>query len=206
MGKAHPVFAAVYDRMLAPMERAGLTERRVRMLGGLTGEVLDVGSGTGVNLPHYTAADRVVMTEPDPAMRSRLTAKIGQAARPTEVVDAPAERLPFPDGSFDVVVCTLVLCTVDDPAAALAEARRVLRPGGRLVLMEHVAGTGRLAGWQRRINPVWSRLAGGCQLDRDTEHSVVAAGFAPSSVERFRVLPAWAPPSPMIALTATVGP
>ncbi len=202
MPDAHPVFAAVYDRLVAPIERAGIAERRARLLGELTGRVLDIGSGTGANLPHYLAADRVVMTEPDPAMRAKLTAKLHQAVRPTEVVDAPAENLPFADAAFDVAVCTLVLCTVDDPARALAEARRVLVPGGRLVVLEHVAGVGRLATWQNRLNPIWSRLAGGCQLNRDTESAVVDAGFDPQTVERFRVLPPWAPVSPMLTVTA----
>lgn len=203
MPDAHPLFAAVYDRLVAPIERAGIAERRARMLGELTGKVLDIGSGTGANLPHYHRADQVVMTEPDPAMRARLAAKLHQAVRPTEVVDAPAENLPFEDASFDVVVCTLVLCTVDDPAKALAEARRVLVAGGRLMVLEHVVGTGRLATWQGRLNPVWSRLAGGCQLNRDTESAVVEAGFAPETVERFRVLPPWAPVSPMLSVSAT---
>jgi ubiquinone/menaquinone biosynthesis C-methylase UbiE len=200
---AHPLFAAVYDRMVAPIERAGIAERRARMLGDLTGVVLDVGSGTGANLPHYRAAQRVVMTEPDPAMRAKLTAKLAAAVRPTQVVDAPAERLPFDDDSFDAVACTLVLCTVDDPTAALAEARRVLKPGGPLVVLEHVVGTGRLATWQRRLNPVWSRLAGGCQLNRDTERAIASAGFTTRSVEHFRILPPWAPVSPMLAVRAT---
>ena len=203
MTDAHPVFAAVYDRLVAPIERAGVDERRGRLLADLSGRVLDVGSGTGANLPHYRRADEVVMTEPDPAMRARLVAKLGPATRPVEVVDAPAERLPFPDTSFDAVVCTLVLCTVDDPGAALREAHRVLVPGGRLTVLEHVRGSGALATWQHRLNPLWSRLAGGCRLDRDTESAVTAAGFTASDVDRFRVLPSWVPVSPMIALTAT---
>lgn len=198
----HKIFAAVYDRMLAPLEREVLGSRRTDLLAGLTGDVLDVGAGTGVNLRYLSAASRVVAAEPDAAMRARLERKIGDAVVPTEVSDAGAEDLPFADGSFDAVVFTLVLCTVPDPERALAEARRVLRPGGRLVVLEHVRGTGKLARWQDVVTPVWRVIGAGCHPNRDTRSAVERAGFRFAAVEEFQPMPAWIPTSPMLQGTA----
>jgi len=131
--------------MMAPVERRFLSPRRERLLRGLTGHVLDVGAGTGANLPYFKHEARVVAAEPDPAMRAKLERKLAQPTVPVEVSNATAESLPFPDATFDAVVFTLALCTVADPNEALAQARRVLKPGGRLVVLEHVRGEGRLA-------------------------------------------------------------
>jgi SAM-dependent methyltransferase len=162
------VFAALYDHLLAPSERSWLGEQRRRLLAGVSGEVLEIGGGTGVNLAHYGNVDRLVVTEPEEPMRRRLEQRARSAARPVVVQDAPAEHLPFAESSFDTVVSTLVLCTVGDPSAALAEIRRVLRPGGRLLFIEHVRGEGRRGRVQERITPLWRVLAGGCHPDRDT--------------------------------------
>jgi ubiquinone/menaquinone biosynthesis C-methylase UbiE len=191
----HRIFAAMYDRMNGPAEREFLGPRRERLLGGLTGEVLDVGAGTGANLPYLRQASRVVAAEPDPAMRRRLAPKAAAAEAPVEVEDSPAESLRYPDASFDAVVCTLVLCTVTDPDRALSEARRVLRPGGRLIVLEHVRGDGRLARWQDRITPLWTRLAAGCHPGRDTRTAVERAGFTFVEVEEFQPMPGWMPVS-----------
>ncbi len=170
--RGHRLFAAGYDRMTRSLERAWLGERRARLLTDLTGDVLDVGAGTGANLPYLRRADRMVAAEPDPAMRKRLEAKLASkpAGRrvPVEVSDAAAESLPHPDASFDAVVFTLVLCTVTDPDRALAEARRVLKRTGRLVVLEHVRGTGRPARRQDRLTPVFRRFGAGCHPNRDT--------------------------------------
>ena len=136
--EGHRLFAALYDRMNATVER------RQALLSGARGEV---GGGTGANLPHYRDVERVTLSEPDPFMREKLVA----AGVPVEVSDAGAEALPAPDGAFDTVVSTLVLCTVPDQRAALREVRRVLRPGGRLLFIEHMRGEGRAARWQDRI-------------------------------------------------------
>ena len=198
----HRIFAALYDRMTAPAERTVLGPRRVALVADLTGRVLDVGAGTGANLPHYRAADVVIATEPDPAMRRRLLARAAECAVPLTVEEAGADALPAEDGSIDAVVFTLVLCTVPDPVRALAEARRVLRPGGRLVVLEHVVGRGRPAIWRRRLDPVWTRLAAGCHLDRDTETTIRAARFTAYAVESVALSPDWGPIGTLIALSA----
>lgn len=202
--REHRIFAAGYDLMLRGIEKKSLGRRRAGLLGDLSGRVLDIGAGTGANLPYYRAAAQVVMAEPDGAMRAKIPPKLAQAHVPIELSDASAEGLPFADGSFDAAVCTLVLCTVPDPAAALAEIRRVLAPGGTLVLLEHVLAPDGLARWQRRIQPGWYHLAAGCHLDRDTAAAVEHAGFTFSSLEHLRELPRWMPISPMIQAVAVV--
>ena len=200
--RAHRIFAAVYDTMNRPLERQVLAERRSRLVSGLRGRVLDVGAGTGANLAHFRAASAVVAAEPDPAMRARLAGKLGGASVPVEVSAAAAESLPFPAGSFDAVVCTLVLCTIADPERALAEARRVLTPGGRLVVLEHVRGTGALARWQDRVCPIWTRVAAGCHPNRDTRSAIEQAGFTVEQAETFDPLPRLVPARPWLYATA----
>lgn len=204
--KGHRIFAAVYDRMSAPVERAVLGPRRASLVGPLTGRVLDVGAGTGANLPHFRSADEVVTLEPDPAMRRRLVARAQDCPVPVTVGGSGAGELPATDGSVDAVVFTLVLCTVPDPGQALTEARRVLRPGGRLVAIEHVVGHGRPAVWRHRLAPLWSRLAAGCRLDRDTVSTIRAAGFVLDELEDFTAGPAWAPAGQLVQLSATAAP
>ncbi len=184
--EGHRIFAALYDRLGEAAERGWMGERRSRLLSGASGEVLEIGGGTGANLPHYHAAERVVVTEPDPFMREKLHPKLPQARVPTKVSGAGAEDLPFADGSFDAVVSTLVLCTVPDPRVALAEIRRVLRPGGELLFMEHVRGSAGMARWQDRIEPLWMKLFAGCHPNRDTVGAMEAAGFVLDGFERFR--------------------
>lgn len=138
----HPIFAALYDWLGGAAERGWMGRRRSRLLAEASGSVLEIGGGTGANLAHYREAAYVVVAEPDPFMRGKLRRKLGAARVPVEVSEAGAEALPFSDGSFDAVVSTLVLCTVPDQGVALAEIRRVLRPGGRLLFIEHVRGEG----------------------------------------------------------------
>ncbi|ASR33889.1 SAM-dependent methyltransferase [Prauserella marina] len=190
--RTHRVFAAVYDRTNASAERAFIGQRRAHLVGGLTGVVLDVGAGTGANFPHYRAADRIVATEPDPAMRAKLVAKLKTTSIPVDVSEATAESLPFDTASFDAVVCTFVLCTVTDPAAALAEIRRVLRPGGKLVVLEHVRGENRLGRWQDRLAPLWAAFTANCRPNRHTRQAIEEAGFDFDEVEEFTPLPKWA--------------
>ena len=160
------------------------------LLAPLTGDVLELGSGTGLNLAHYPpTVERLVLTEPDRHMRAKLQARLTDqrpAPARVEVVDALADRLPFDDESFDAVVSTLVLCSVPDQRSTLREVRRVLRPGGRLVFLEHVAAheKPRRHRWQRRVEPVWKRIAGGCHLTRDTRDVIAGAGFDVTDAKR----------------------
>ncbi|NCG20641.1 MAG: methyltransferase domain-containing protein [Rhodobacterales bacterium] len=173
------LMAFFYDRFLAQPEAHGLGDWRRMLIQPLTGVVVEIGAGTGVNLPNYGDVAELLLTEPDPHMRSQLVTKL--QARPelvATVSDAPAERLPCGDHSVDAVVCTLVLCSVLDPAVVLAEVRRVLKPGGRLIFLEHVGSDDpAVLRWQGQVETVWKHCAGNCHLTRQTEASMVAAGF-----------------------------
>lgn len=151
----------------------------------LSGDVLEIGAGTGLNLPHYEHAARVVAVEPDRVYARRLHARAREARVPVEVVAGRAESLPFPDASFDHAVASLALCSVKDLDAALREIRRVLRPGGSLSFLEHVRGDGHVARWQDRLTPIQRRLAGNCHLNRDTPAAIERAGFRLDELERF---------------------
>jgi ubiquinone/menaquinone biosynthesis C-methylase UbiE len=203
-GGGHPIFAALYDPIGASKERRWMGGRRRRLLAGARGVVLEIGGGTGANLAHYRDVDRVVVAEPDPFMRRRLARKLEDARVPVEISAAGAEELPFPDGSFDTVVSTLVLCTVPDQESALDEVRRVLRPGGRLLFIEHVRAEGSAARWQDRLGPLWGHLFGGCHLDRDTVTAIEEAGFEIDSFESFQPPIAFSGLTPHVQGSATV--
>jgi ubiquinone/menaquinone biosynthesis C-methylase UbiE len=179
------LFAAVYDRGLKATEEAGLREARRRTLAAASGATIDLGAGTGVNADLFPAGvTELVLAEPDPHMLARLRAKVVEGGG-VRVVRAPAQSLPFRDDSFDTAVFTLVLCTVPDPAAALAEAARVLRPGGRLLFVEHVrAQRPDLARWQDRLEKPWRFLADGCHCNRDTVATIEASPFQIDWLER----------------------
>lgn len=166
------------DHLGPRLEPATLSARRTQLLAEARGRVLELGAGAGANLAHYPDdREAMLLTEPDPHLRRRLAANAARSDRGPTVAEAAAERLPVDAASVDTVVCTLVLCSVDDPAAALAEVRRVLRPGGRLLLLEHVRSEDpRIARWQDRITPV-SRGLAGCRPNRDTLAHLDTAGF-----------------------------
>ncbi len=185
MARDHRLFAALYDRLGESAERGWQGRRRARLLAGAHGEVIDIGAGTGANLPHLAGVERVTLVEPDRHMRARLERRLGEARVPAVVSPADAQALPFADASFDTAICTLVLCTVADAEGALAEIRRVLRPGGRLLFMEHVRGEGRVARLQDVVRPVWGRLAAGCHPNRDTVAAIGRAGFTLETLERY---------------------
>ena len=183
------MFALTYDRQIAKAEKAGLRAFRERLLAGASGDVLEIGGGTGANLPCYgPAVTSLTITEPQPPMLRRLERKVrehsaGQHGAAARVLRAPAEDLPFDDHTFDVAVSTLVLCGVDDQPRALRELHRVLRPGGRLLFIEHVRSddpaTARL---QDRMN--WlNRLVVCCDCNRPTLDSIRSAGFTVAQVE-----------------------
>jgi ubiquinone/menaquinone biosynthesis C-methylase UbiE len=180
------LFSALYDRMLASTEEAGLREVRRQTLAGAKGKTIDVGAGTGANLDLYPAAvTELVLAEPDPHMAKRLRSKASAIALKGQILEAPAERLPFEDSSFDTAVFTLVLCTVPDPAAALAEAARILKPGGQLLFVEHVRSPDpKLARWQDRLERPWRFCGDGCHCNRDTVATIEASILSLEKVER----------------------
>lgn len=170
--------AAIYDAVMWPFERAAVGGWRRRLAAQARGRVLEIGSGTGAQLRWYAPGTEVTALEPDAGMRARMERRAAEVAARVQVVGGHAEELPFADASFDAVVSAFALCTVGDPAAALSELRRVLVPGGALLLLEHVHldwEPGR--GMQSVAAPAWASLAGGCRLDRDTLRTAVAAGF-----------------------------
>ena len=160
----HPVVASLLDAAMYSFRRT-----RAKLIPQATGEVLEIGLGTGANLEFYGNITSLTAVEPDPHMRRRALARAEAAAFPVEVLSVGAESLPFEDQSFDTVVATWVLCTIPDPRAAVQEMKRVLRPGGTLLFAEHtVSPTAAPAAVQRLLDPCWCRLAGGCHLDRDS--------------------------------------
>jgi ubiquinone/menaquinone biosynthesis C-methylase UbiE len=183
------LFAAMYDSMSRKTEEAGLRAIRHGLLAEAGGAVLEIGAGTGANLAHYDGkVESLVFTEPEPAMIRRLQKKVREEAPLAKILRAPAEDLPFEDDSFDTVVSTLVLCGVDDQARALREIRRVLRPDGRLLFLEHVrSDEAALARFQDRMN--WlNRLVVCCDCNRPTLTTIEASGFKVSELEH-SVLP-----------------
>ena len=194
------IFALGYDRFMAATEEAGLRDMRRSVLANAHGRVLEIGAGTGANVDLYPdTVSELVLTEPEEPMARKLRPRAGGA----QVVVAPAEALPFDDDSFDTVVCTLVLCTVRDQERALAEIRRVLKPGGRVLLVEHVRSDDPgLAKWQDRLDGFQRRFAHGCHANRDTASALRQAGFQ-VDVEAWRLPKAPKYARPAIRGTAT---
>lgn len=168
----------LYDLVNAFAEHRILRPSRCELLAGLSGDMVDVGAGTGANFPCYRADAHVLALEPDPSMAQRAKAKCETTSARIELQVADDHRLEaLPPNSFDVAILTLVLCTVEDPAATLRRVRRVLKANGILILIEHVRSSGRVGRLQDRITPFWELIAGGCHLNRNTGATVVAAEF-----------------------------
>ena len=183
MGLRSRFFALTYDHQLAKVEKAGLRDQRQRLIGSGSGRVLEIGGGTGANLPHYAAGVELTVTEPEEPMLKRLRKRVDAEAPGAEVVQAPAEALPFEDGTFDAAVTTLVLCGVDSQPRALGELRRVLRPGGWLLFIEHVRSDDpSQARWQDRLNFL-NRFVACCDCNRSTLAAIETAGFEVEQVE-----------------------
>jgi ubiquinone/menaquinone biosynthesis C-methylase UbiE len=185
----NPIFARLYAQVLARGEPAEMREHRVELLRGLSGRVLEVGAGSGANFPHYPeAVTEVVAVEPEPYLRAQATAAAADASVPVAVVDGIADALPVEDASCDAAVACLVLCSVPDQATALAELRRVIRPGGELRFLEHVRSAApRTARLQRAVDGLfWPRAFGGCHTARDTVAAIEQAGFTIESQWRRR--------------------
>ena len=180
------IFAGIYDHMMAKTEKAGLGAHRQALLPAATGDVLEIGAGTGTNLLYYGEGVRTLtFTEPEKPMARRLQKRILERRPDAKLLRAPAEDLPFNDDSFDTVVATLVLCTVDDQPRALRELRRVLRPGGRLLFIEHVRSADeKLARLQDRMLRFNIRVGHGCHCNRPTLEGIRSAGFAVTELER----------------------
>jgi ubiquinone/menaquinone biosynthesis C-methylase UbiE len=213
MGKAYDatwgrLFAALYDRGLKASEENGLGEVRRALLGDARGRVVEIGAGTGVNLDLYgPEVEDLTLIEPDPHMGARLKAHLETRTNklPARLLPAPAEAIPCEDDTFDTAVATLVLCTVPDPAAAIAELSRVLKAGGRLLFIEHVRsedpGTAR---WQDRLEKPWRFLADGCHCNRDTAAGLAESAFRVESIDH-GVLPKAIPiVRPLIVGTAVL--
>jgi ubiquinone/menaquinone biosynthesis C-methylase UbiE len=190
---SHPVFARVYQRVSVLMDRAGAVEHRRALVAGLAGRVIEVGAGNGRMFAHYPPqVTDVVAVEPEPRLRAAAVEAARVAPVPVTVVDGLAESLPGGAGEFDAAVFALVLCSVPDQATALAEARRVLRPGGDLRFLEHVAAErpGGLRRVQRLVDATfWPLLLAGCHTGRDTAGAIAAAGFTIEEIHRFRFPP-----------------
>ena len=199
-------FAAYYDRALRASEEAGLADERHRLLESARGRTLEIGAGTGLNLRHYPdEVTELTLSEPDPYMAAGLRRLLARVTAPIQVVRAPAEELPFDDNTFDTAVATLVLCTVSSPEKAVSELRRVLKPGGTLLFLEHTRADGdKLAKWQDRLSGVWRFVADGCNCNRDPLSAIVRdfrlegvhLGTIPKAVPIVR---------PMVVGTATAG-
>lgn len=185
---SHPLFARMFARMAPAMDRNGGAELRRRLLAGLRGRVIEVGAGSGANFAHYPAeVTSVLAVEPEPYLRRLATGAAADAPVPVEVVSGVAEALPAAEAAFDAAVASLMLCSVPDQGRALAEMRRVVRPGGELRFFEHVqATTPGLRRVQRALDAtVWPLLLGGCHTGRDTAAAIEAAGFTVRTLDRF---------------------
>jgi ubiquinone/menaquinone biosynthesis C-methylase UbiE len=185
MGLRSRFFAFTYDRFSKGSEEAGLAEMRRNLISGASGDVLEIGCGTGANLGYYGAGvESLTVTEPETSMLKRLERKAREQNAQATVLRAPAEDLPFEDASFDTVVSTLVLCGVDDQPRVLRELRRVLRPGGRLIFIEHVRSDDpRMAKMQDRMNPL-NRFMVFCDCNRPTLETIRSAGFEVTELEQ----------------------
>ena len=186
----HPLFARIYPWLSERMEDQGMSEKRSALLDGLEGRVLEVGVGNGLNLRHYpTSVTEVVAVEPEPHLRELAQHAAAESPVPVEVVPGVARDLPGEDASFDAVVTSLVLCSVEDQDSALTEVHRVLRPGGELRFFEHVRALSRGLGVTQRVvdaSRLWALAGGGCHVARDTGRAIADAGFRIERIERFR--------------------
>ena len=187
----HPIFARCYARLASAMEAAGGHSHREELLSGVSGRVIEIGAGSGLNFAHFPASvTEVIAVEPEPYLRERASRAALTTRMQIRLVDAVAEHLPFEGGEFDVAIASHVLCSVADPHRALEELHRVLRAGGELRFYEHVRSSDpRCARWQDPLNGPWSFVAGGCQTNRRTLDYIQQAGFEVADVRHFSFRP-----------------
>lgn len=183
------LIAATYNFAMAASERRCLQHWRAELLTAARGNLLEIGAGTGLNLRHYPADIQLTLSEPDPWMRQQLKQRIAHGSyTAAPILPQTLEQLSLDDGSFDTIVSTLVLCSVPDQAAGLQRLHRLLRPGGRLLYLEHIiSDEPRTRRRQQRLEPLWSLCAGGCRLTRDTPAALEAAGFSIISQKEERI-------------------
>lgn len=182
---------SLYGRFILPwlthlaMSNKALTVERARWIPLASGVVLEIGTGSGLNLPFYRSNVRTLYAlEPSEPLRRMAASRARSASMPVEFLAASAEAIPLPDASIDVVATTWTLCTIGDAGRALREFRRVLRPEGRVIFVEHgLSPQPAVAWWQNRLTPVWRRIAGGCHLNRPIDRMIVAGGFAIEGLE-----------------------
>ena len=202
----HPLFARMYERMALAFEVKGGGAHRDEALAGLTGRVIEVGAGTGLNFAHYPdTVTEVIAVEPEPYLRAKAKQAAAGANVPVGVVDGMADRLPADNASCDAGVASLVLCSVPDQTTALAELHRVIRPGGELRFYEHIrSDSARFARFHSAIDVVWPHMAGGCHADRATLDAIESAGFTIAHARRFTFRPSVTtmPVSPHVIGTA----
>jgi ubiquinone/menaquinone biosynthesis C-methylase UbiE len=203
----HPLFARFFDRLSRLMEKEVGKHRR-ELLAGLSGRVVEIGAGNGMNFRHYpTTVAQVVALEPEPYLRSKAERAARDAPVPVSVRDGAADPLPLEDDSFDTAIASLVLCTVPDPDRALAELRRVLKPGGELRFLEHVrSDQPRKARIQERLDRsgIWPRVGGGCHCARDTVAAIQAAGFNIERIQSLNFGPSWIITNPHVLGTGRI--
>ena len=183
---SRPLLAKIYDTVLAPTEWLGVRDQRRRLMDGLSGRVVEIGAGTGLNVPLYPAtAQEVHAVEPDRHMLEKLRSKASVSDTRLYVYRADAHHLPFVDGVFNAAIITFALCTIPDPERALDEAHRVVCGGGVLRFLEHVrSDSNRTAGWQDRVAPLWGRISGGCRLNQPTVEILEATRWEVDDVWR----------------------
>lgn len=180
MGLYSWLLAQSYDRAMRKTEQLCLNQWRSELLALATGDLLEIGTGTGTNLAHYPPQlTKITLSEPDSQMRRKLQKKLSSpTVRNIHLADWPAERIEQPDQSFDTIVCSLVLCSVNNQQLALKEVFRLLRPGGQLLFLEHVIATNtKTIRWQKRLEPIWRHCSGNCHLTRDTLNTIKACGL-----------------------------
>nr|WP_289036865.1 class I SAM-dependent methyltransferase [uncultured Allobacillus sp.] len=178
------IFSKAYDRVMKPVEQRRFGKIRKKLVSNQQGTVLEIGSGTGANFPYYKNAEKVIAIEPDKSMRELSEKKRSEAAVPIEIIDAPAERLRFDDNTFDVVVGTLVLCSVTDLDQALQEIKRVVKYDATVLFLEHVRLDQPIVGrLQDVVTPIWKRMCDGCHLNRNTLEIIKQNGFRIEQVD-----------------------
>jgi ubiquinone/menaquinone biosynthesis C-methylase UbiE len=180
------LFPRLYDPVMLPLERRQFKNVRKNLIAKADGKVLEIGSGTGINFPYYHPDAEIVAFDPNPTMLKKSLPKIKQSTATITLLFIEGDHLPFPDNSFDTVVGTLVFCTIPEPEKTLSEIHRVLKPGGKVLLFEHVRlddpTLGKMQDW---LTPVWKKVCDGCHLNRNTLQQVKQAGFHVDYVESY---------------------